>query len=167
MSRKIVKKRVREGDHLYGNTNITLLINMVMVDGKRHKATDIVYSAIDQVLKNQSIEAKEHEVKKQKVNELVERLIELAGPAVEVVSKRLGGANYQVPRAVPQSRRTAYAFRWMIQFSRGQKRGRNMIERLAKEMTDILNGVGQTVQKKEEMKRMAKANEAYAHLGRA
>ena len=148
MSRKEIKKRVRKGDRLYNNEHITLLINMVMKDGKRHKAANIVYTAIDEVLASKKIPFETAEEKQEKVNEVIDKVIEMAGPSVEVVSKRFGGANYMVPRQVPHSKRIAYAFRWMIGFAQNAKRGKSMIEKLAKEMVDIMDGMGSTIGKR-------------------
>ena len=134
----------------------TMIINAIMLDGKKSTAQKVFYDALD--LASKKLPEVEQE-------EIFTTAIENAKPAVEVRSKRVGGANYQIPREVKRARQQALAIRWVIDNSR-KKKGKPMRERLSEELVDAYNGTGASVQWKENVHKMADANKAYAHFGR-
>ena len=138
-------------DPKHGSETIARFINMVMYSGKKSVAEKIVYGAMDVIgEKNPDTLA------------LVEKALANVAPAVEVKSRRVGGATYQVPVEVRSSRRTALAMRWVIEFAR--KRGENTMPRkLAAELLEAAENRGGAVKKREETHRMAEANKAFAH----
>ncbi len=140
-------------DPKFHNEMIARFINMVMESGKKSVAEKIVYGAIDTIGdKNKSAEAVD----------LVEKALENVSPMVEVKSRRVGGATYQVPVEVRPKRRQTLAMRWVIDAAR--KRGeKNMPARLAGELLDAVEQRGAAVKKREEVHRMAEANKAFAH----
>ena len=139
-------------DPKFGSELISKFINMVMVDGKKSVAEKIVYGAIDAVV------AKE----KGEPVELTEAALGKVKPMVEVKSRRVGGATYQVPVEVRSKRQMALAMRWLIDAAR--KRGEDgMAARLAGEMADALHGRGSAMKKREDTHKMAEANKAFAH----
>ena len=140
-------------DPKFHNEMIARFINMVMESGKKSVAEKIVYGAIDNISdKNKSAEAVD----------LVEKALENVSPMVEVKSRRVGGATYQVPVEVRPKRRQTLAMRWVIDAAR--KRGeKNMPARLAGELLDAVEQRGAAVKKREEIHRMAEANKAFAH----
>lgn len=139
-------------DPLYKDKVVTKLINNLMLDGKKGVAQKICYDAFD-IIKTKT--GKEPlEVFKQAMENIM--------PALEVKARRVGGATYQVPMEVRPERRQALGLRWLVQFSRSRNE-RTMKERLAAEILDSVNGVGNTFKRKEEMHRMAEANKAFAH----
>lgn len=142
-------------DAKYGNPLVAKLINHVMKDGKKTIAEQIVYRAFDRV----------SEVKKSSPVELFELAMNNVMPNVEVKSKRVGGANYQIPMPVRGERRIALGFRWILDAARSRK-GAPMAERLAKELLEAADGVGSAVKKREDVQRMAEANRAFAHFVR-
>lgn len=148
-------KRVVAPDPVYGHLLIARFINIVMKNGKKTIAQDIVYGALESL----------KEKKQDDPVKLFEKVLETARPQVEVRSRRVGGANYQVPMPVSFDRQNALAFRWMITAARARK-GKDMKDRLASEMLDILEGVGGTIKKKDDVHRMAEANKAFAHFAR-
>jgi small subunit ribosomal protein S7 len=152
---KKIPKRVIAPDPTFNSVLLTKFINMVMERGKKTIAQSIVYGALDIL-----VEKKEGDAIK-----LFEQVMEAARPAVEVRSRRVGGANYQVPMPVTVDRQNALAFRWMIAAAKARK-GQNMVNKLASEMMDILEGVGGTMKKKDDVHRMAEANKAFAHFAR-
>ena len=139
-------------DPLYNSKVITKLINQIMQDGKKGTAQKILYGAFDII--------------KEKTNEEPMKVFEKAmaniQPALEVKSRRVGGANYQVPVEVKKERAQALAFRWLIQYSR-LRNGHSMAENLANEIIDASNGIGASVKKREDTHKMAEANKAFAH----
>lgn len=152
--RREVPKRQPLPDPKFKNIILTKFINTVMVSGKKSVAESIVYGALDIVTKRNP---KEDAVK------IFETAIENAKPLLQVKSRRVGGATYQVPVEIPPATRTALAFRWIIEFSR--KRGeKTMAERLAGELLDCYNRQGNTIKRREDTHRMAEANKAFAHL---
>ena len=165
MSRKPVKKRVRAKDNYFQSQKVSLLIHMLMKDGKKLQATNIVKDALYLALEKLHPEITDENEKKAKILELLDQVLEKAGPTVEVKTKRIGGANYPVPVPVPVDRRTALAFRWLIRFARKHKE-QTMSKKLAREILDVLAERGATIAEKLNMKRMAEANKAFAHLGR-
>ena len=152
MSRKgSTPTRLVLADPKHGSELIARFINMVMKSGKKSIAEKIVYGAMDVIgEKNADTLA------------LVEKALANVAPAVEVKSRRVGGATYQVPVEVRSSRRTALAMRWVIEFAR--KRGENTMPRkLAAELLEASENRGGAVKKREETHRMAEANKAFAH----
>ncbi|MAE46619.1 MAG: 30S ribosomal protein S7 [Planctomycetes bacterium] len=143
-------------DPKFNSMLATKIINKIMLSGKKSVAQKVFYDALD--LAAQKLPDVEQE-------EIFTTAIENAKPAVEVRSKRVGGANYQIPREVKRARQQALAIRWVIDNSR-KKKGKPMRERLAEELVDAYNGTGASVQWKENVHKMADANKAYAHFGR-
>jgi small subunit ribosomal protein S7 len=150
--RRVVAKREILPDPKYGNVTLAKFMNHVMISGKKSIAESIVYGAMDIV--------------KTKLNrdplEVFDEALENIAPLVEVKSRRVGGATYQVPVEVRASRRAALAMRWLVDFSR--KRGeKSMPQRLAGELIDASQGKGAAVKKREDVHRMAEANKAFSH----
>lgn len=150
--RRVAAKREILPDPKFGNITLAKFINHVMVSGKKSVAERIVYGALNKV---------EERTKGDPI-ELFEKALETVQPAVEVKSRRVGGATYQVPVEVRPSRRTALAMRWLVDAAR--KRGeKSMALRLAGELVDAAEGRGAAVKKREDVHRMAEANKAFAH----
>ncbi len=147
-----IAKRDVLPDPIYQNKIVTKLINNIMLDGKKGVAQKIVYDAFERIASETGKDALE--VFTDAMNNIM--------PALEVKSRRIGGATYQVPIDVRPDRRQTLALRWLTEFSR--KRGeRTMEQRLAKEIMDAANNTGASVKRKEDMHRMAEANKAFAH----
>jgi small subunit ribosomal protein S7 len=151
--RRRAVKRETDPDPVYGSRILAKFINKVMMDGKKSTARRIVYEAVEKFSKR---------IKTENPLEAFERALENAMPALEVKSRRIGGATYQVPVEIPQNRRLSMAMRWIITFSRA-KPGRSMEEALAGELADCFNNQGTTIKKKEDTHKMAEANKAFAH----
>ena len=150
--RRVVAKRDVLPDPKFDNKTLTKFINHVMVSGKKSVAEKIVYGALDAV----------HERSGSDPLELFEKALEGIAPMVEVKSRRVGGATYQVPVEVRPSRRTALAMRWLVEAAR--KRGeKSMRLRLAGELVDAAESKGSAVKKREDVHRMAEANKAFSH----
>jgi len=150
--RREIPKREVLPDPKYTSQDIAKFINVIMTRGKKSVAEAIVYGALDQIKKRSSKDPLE--VFTQAVNNVK--------PMVEVKSRRVGGANYQVPVEVRPSRRTALAMRWLVDASR--KRGeKSMTQRLASELMEAADNRGGAVKKKEDVHRMAEANKAFSH----
>ena len=143
-------------DPKFGSMLATKIINKIMLDRKKSTAQAEFYEALD--LASQKLPDVEPV-------EIFTQAIENAKPMVEVRSKRVGGANYQVPREVKKNRQQSLAIRWVIDNSR-KKKGKPMAQRLAEEFVDAYNGTGASVQWKENIHKMADANKAYAHYAR-
>ena len=139
-------------DPVYQNPLVTQLINKVMVDGKKSTAEKIVYEALEILAKRTSQDA---------VPALEESIKQIT-PVLEVRSRRVGGATYQVPVEVPQRRARTLAVRWLIEFARA-RREKSMAERLAGELVDAQSQQGGAYKRKDDIFRMAKANQAFAH----
>ena len=154
MARRKVEKRIITPDPVYSNVKVAKFINQVMRKGKKITARKVVYSAFDIV----------KEKEKKEPLEVFEQALTNAGPLVEVKSKRIGGATYQVPREVREDRRVTLAMRWILQGARSKK-GKPMREKLAQELMDAAKNEGWAVKKKIDMHRMAEANRAFAHFG--
>lgn len=152
---KQIPKRQLLPDPKYHSELLAKFINFVMERGKKTTAQVIVYGAIEELAKKKEGEALQ----------LFEKVVDTIRPQVEVRSRRVGGANYQVPMPVPSFRQNALAFRWIIEAARKRKGG-SMKDRLASEFVDILDGVGGATKKKEDVHRMAEANKAFAHFAR-
>jgi len=144
-------------DPKFGSLLASKLINAVMLDGKKTTAQKVLYDALD--LASKKLPDAEDQI------EIFTKALENVRPLVEVRSKRVGGANYQVPREVKRARQQSLAIRWIVDFAR-KKKGKPMCERLAEELVDAYNGTGQSVQWKENIHKMAEANKAYAHFAR-
>lgn len=155
MRRPIKRRPALKPDEKYNSTSVARLINYVMVRGQKETARKVVYAAFE-VIKN----AKEGGGDPL---EIFETAIRNAGPQMEVRSRRVGGANYQVPREVRPERRLALAFRWIIAAARGQK-GVPMHKALATELMAAAREEGSAVKKKEDTHKMAEANRAFAHF---
>ena len=151
--RRVEAKREILPDPKFGNITLAKFMNHVMVSGKKSVAERIVYGALDIV---------EERLKKSPV-EVFEEALDNVAPLVEVKSRRVGGATYQVPVEVRPSRRTALAMRWLVDYarSRGEK---SMPQRLAGELIDAVQGKGGAVKKREDVHRMAEANKAFSHF---
>ena len=149
--RRAVKRDVL-ADPIYNSKLVTKLINRIMIDGKKGTAQTILYDAFDIV----------KEKTNQDAMEVFNKAMENIKPALEVKSRRVGGANYQVPVEVKADRAQALALRWLVQFA-GKRGGHSMAENLANEIIDASNGVGTSVKKREDTHRMAEANKAFAH----
>ena len=152
MRRRRAPKRQVIPDVKYNSELVAYLINMVMKDGKKTVAQGIVYDAFDTV----------KEKLDQDPLEVFLQAMENCKPKVAVKSRRVGGANYQVPVEVPEDRQFGMALRWMVNYSRGRK-GKPMKVALANEIVDAYNNTGDTVKKKDDTHRMAQANKAFAH----
>jgi len=149
-----IAKRELLPDSVYNSRLITRFINNLMIDGKRSIGSRIFYNAVDKVSAKR---------KEDNPLELFKKVIESARPVVEVRSKRIGGANYQVPIEVKPDRAIALAFRWILKYSRARKE-KSMSDRLAAEFDDILNNSGATMKKRDEVHKMAEANKAFSHF---
>jgi len=151
--RRVAAKRDILPDPKFGNVTLAKFMNHVMVSGKKSVAERIVYGALDIV---------EERLKKSPV-EVFEEALDNVAPLVEVKSRRVGGATYQVPVEVRPSRRSALAMRWLVDYarSRGEK---SMPQRLAGELIDAVQGKGGAVKKREDVHRMAEANKALSHF---
>ena len=150
--RKAEKRKIAK-DPMYKSELIEKFINRLMKDGKKSIARKIVYSAIEKFSKNVKIE---------NAFTAFEQALENAKPLLEVKSRRIGGATYQVPIEISPDRRNTLAIRWIIKHSK-EKKGRSMIDGLTIELTDCYKKQGTTIKKKEDMHRMAEANKAFAH----
>lgn len=147
-----ITKRDVLPDPMYNSKLVTKLMNSLMNDGKKGVAQRILYDAFD-IIKNKT---------SQEPMEVFNKAMENIKPALEVKSRRVGGANYQVPIEVRGDRGQALALRWLTQYSR-LRGGHSMAENLANEIIDASNGVGAAVKKREDTHRMAEANKAFAH----
>ena len=145
-------KRPIINDPVYGAPIVTQLINKVLLDGKRSVAEAIVYGALEGV----------REKSGQDPVVVLKRAMDNIRPALEVRSRRVGGATYQVPVDVRPVRATTLALRWLVDFSR-KRREKTMTERLMNEILDASNGLGAAVKRREDMHKMAESNKAFAH----
>lgn len=152
--RRRAEKKPVQPDPRYNSTLVSMLINMIMRDGKKSLAQRIVYSAFQRV---------SEELGKGDPVDLLLGSLENARPKIEVKSRRVGGATYQVPVELSYLRQQSLAFRWMVMFASARK-GVPMHEALAQEIVDAYNNTGSVVRKKEDTHRMAQANRAFAHL---
>ena len=152
MRKRRAEKRDVLADPIYNSKLITKLINQIMVDGKKGTAQKILYEAFDLI--------------KEKTNrdpmEVFEEAMKNIKPALEVKSKRVGGANYQVPMEVRPERSQALALRWLVNYAR-LRGGHSMAENLANEIVDAAANTGAAVKKRQDTHRMAEANKAFAH----
>lgn len=149
-----ISKRDLTPDPKYNSRLITRFVNNLMLRGKKNTAMRTFYDAVDQLSKYNNGD---------NPLELFKKTLDSARPLVEVRSKRVGGANYQVPIEVKADRATALAIRWILKFSRSRKE-KTMADRLAAEFNDILKNTGATMKKRDEVHRMAEANKAFSHF---
>jgi len=150
--RRRAEKRKQKPDAKYGNLQLAAFIKKVMVGGKLNKAETVVYDALD------ILETRE----KKSGLEVFQQAIRNTSPVVQVKSRRVGGATYQVPTEVSHDKRIALATRWLITSARSKK-GSSMSTRLAQELGEASKNQGSSVRKKEDVHRMAEANTAFAH----
>lgn len=155
MARRKIVKRQFAPDALYNDVMVTKFINHIMRKGKKTVAKKIMYGAFD-IVKEQS---------KKDPLEVFQKALENASPLVEIRSKRVGGATYQVPIEVKANRKTSLAIRWLLNAAR-TKRGKPMREKLAEEFLAAYKNEGTAVKKKLDTHRMAEANRAFAHFAR-
>ena len=152
--RREVPKRQPLPDPKFKSITLTKFVNAVMVDGKKSTAESIVYGALEAITRR---------FPKEDAIRIFDTAIDNAKPILQVKSRRVGGATYQVPVEIAPATRTALAFRWIIDYSR--KRGeKSMADRLAGELLDCYNKTGNTIKKREDTHKMAEANKAFAHL---
>jgi small subunit ribosomal protein S7 len=147
-----IQPRPLSGDSIYENQLVTQLINRVMLHGKRSTAETIVYGALEKVGAKTG----------RPPVEVLEQAVKTVTPVLEVRSRRVGGANYQVPVEVPQRRGRTLALRWIISYAR-DRREKHMEDKLAGEILDALEQQGNAFKRKDDMYRMAQANKAFAH----
>jgi len=155
MRKKRIYKKFHQPDVVFGRVELGRFINYVMKDGKKSTAEKLVYSAFDKI----------KETTKEEPMVVFERALENTMPLLEVASKRVGGANYQVPREVRPERRFVLALRWIIGAARAKK-GKGMADKLAEEIIAASKNEGSAIKKKLDMHRMAEANRAFAHFAR-
>jgi len=154
MRRRRPEKRVIIPDPVYNDLVVAKFINNVMDAGKKSVAEKIFYNAINQV---------ESKAKVKDGLEIFRKALENVAPLLEVKSKRIGGATYQVPIEVSENRRQALAMRWIISYAKSRK-GRTMADRLSAELIAAANNEGSSIKKKEDNHRMAEANKAFSHF---
>ena len=147
-----VPKRPLVDDPVYGSKLVSQLVNRILLDGKKSIAEAIVYGALETVAEKTD----------QDPVVVLKRALDNIRPALEVRSRRVGGATYQVPVEVRPSRATTLVLRWLVDFSR-KRREKTMTERLANEIMDASNGLGAAVKRREDMHKMAESNRAFAH----
>jgi small subunit ribosomal protein S7 len=146
-------KRVIDPDPVYHSYILAKFINKLMISGKKTIARRIIYNALDQFAKK---------VKAEDPLAAFEQALENAKPTLEVKSRRIGGATYQVPVEIPAERRISMAMKWIITFA-NEKVGKSMEEGLTLELVDCFNNQGSSIKKKDDVHKMAEANKAFAH----
>jgi len=156
--RKKTKSLVREiqPDRIYNSTMVQRLINRVMLDGKKQLAERLVYGGMQKAA---------NKLKVDNPLEVFEQAMKNVQPHLETRSRRVGGANYQIPFEVKGQRQTHLTIMWFVQAARARK-GMSMLDRIASELTDAYNGQGAAVKKREDTHKMAEANRAFAHFAR-
>ncbi len=147
-----VSRREVPPDSVYGSDLVQKFISSMMWDGKRSTAQSIFYSAMEQIAQKTNDDALK----------IFKKAVENVKPVLEVKTRRVGGANYQVPVEVNPFRRQSLAIRWLILYARSRA-GKTMVDRLADELMDAANSRGGAMKKKEDVHRMAEANKAFAH----
>ena len=147
-----ISARTQDPDPVYNSVLVTQIVNRLMVDGKKSTAERVVYKALDRVGERTG----------RSPVEVLEQAIKTVTPVLEVKSRRVGGANYQVPVEVPQRRARTLAIRWIITYAR-DRREKGMSDKLANEIMDALNEQGGAYKRKDDIYRMAQANKAFAH----
>ena len=154
MRRRRPEKRTILPDPIYNDLVVAKFINYIMVGGKKSIAEKIFYNSLD-IISSQ--------LKSNEPLDIFKKAIKNVSPMLEVKSKRIGGATYQVPMEVSENRRIALAMRWILNYSRSRK-GKTMSNRLAAELIAASNNDGSSVKKKEDTHKMAEANKAFAHF---
>tara|TARA_B100000131_G_scaffold186095_1_gene179129 strand:- start:2148 stop:2615 length:468 start_codon:yes stop_codon:yes gene_type:complete len=154
MRRRRPEKRRIVPDPIYGDLIVAKFVNNLMKDGKKSVAERIFYNSLDVISKKEKID---------NPLEIFNKALKNASPVVEVKSKRIGGATYQVPIDIPENRRLALAMRWIISFARSRK-GNSMVDRLSAELIAASKNEGSTIKKKEDTHKMAEANKAFSHF---
>ena len=158
MPRKVTKSLVRtvQPDRIYNNVQVTKVINRVMLNGKKQVAERLVYNGMQKAA---------DKLKVQNPLEVFEQALNNVKPSVETRSRRVGGANYQIPFEVRGQRQQHLTTMWFVQSARSRK-GMSMEDRIALELVDAYNNTGSAVKKKEDTHKMAEANKAFAHFAR-
>jgi len=154
MRRKVKIKTEIKPDFVYNSTTVEKFINYIMKEGKKNTARKIMYDVLEEVKKK---------TKSENPLEVLESAIKNTSPLLEVRSRRIGGANYQVPREVSSKRRFTLACRWILESTRSKK-GTKMASKLAEEIISASKNEGAAVKKKENVHKMAEANRAFAHF---
>jgi small subunit ribosomal protein S7 len=154
MRRKIKAKAPIKQDSVYESEKVTKFINYCMLDGKKTTARAVVYRALEEI---------KDKTKNDNPLEIFEMALKNTGPTMEVRSRRVGGANYQIPREVRPERRQQLSMKWIIDAARAKK-GKPMHEKLAEEIISASNNEGEAVKKRENTHKMAEANKAFAHF---
>lgn len=154
MRRKINIKRELKPDAIYSSVKLTKFMNYVMESGKKNTARKIVYNCMEDIKEKAKVEAP---------LEVFEAALKNTAPQMEVRSRRVGGANYQVPREVRPERKQALSMKWIVEAARGKK-GKPMAEKLADEIIAASKNEGEAVKKRENVHKMAEANKAFAHF---
>ena len=154
MRRKLKAKPKVTPDLVYDSEKVGKFINFLMLDGKKNTARKIIYGALDEI---------KEQTKNDSPLEIFELALKNTGPTMEVRSRRVGGANYQIPREVRPERRLFLSMKWIIDAARSKK-GKPMHERLAEELIAASNNEGEAIKKRENTHRMAEANKAFAHF---
>lgn len=152
MRKNAAPRRDVPADPLYESVLVTQVINKVLLDGKRSTAERIVYSALSTIGQRTSDDPVA----------TLKRAVENVKPPLEVRSRRVGGATYQVPVEVRPRRANTLAIRWIVEFARA-RRERTMAERLANEIMDASNGIGAAIKRRDDLQKMADSNKAFAH----
>ncbi len=145
-------RRPMPADPVYGSPLVSQLVSKILVDGKKSVAQNIVYSALEGTRAKTDVDPVQ----------TLKRALDNVRPSLEVKSRRVGGATYQVPVEVKPARATTLALRWLVSFSR-DRREKTMAERLMNEILDASNGLGASVKRREDTHKMAEANKAFAH----
>ena len=153
MRKKKAPKRYVQPDPKFGDIMVTQFVNRIMYEGKKSTAYSVFYGALELV----------EERTKENGMEVWKKAIQNVGPSVEVKSKRIGGANFQIPTEVRGERRASVAMKWLIQYSRARN-GKSMADKLASEIVAASKGEGSAFKKKEDTHKMAEANKAFAHF---
>ncbi len=154
MRRPVKNRNIVGPDMKFNSTKVEKFINSVMWDGKKSTARKVVYDAFDII---------QEKTKAESPLEVFETALRNVGPAMEIRSRRVGGANYQVPREVRPERKQALAYRWILQAARARK-GMPMANRLAEEIIAASNNEGPAIKKKDDTHKMAESNKAFAHF---
>lgn len=154
MRRKVTNRNIAGKDYKYDSEKIGKFINYVMIRGQKETARGIVYDALEEVKEKAKVED---------VMEVLDNALKNTGPMMEVRSRRVGGANYQIPREVRPERRSFLSMKWIIEAAREAK-GKNMSSRLADEIMLAAKNEGKAVKKREDTHKMAEANKAFAHF---
>ena len=154
MRRPVKHRNIPKPDSVYESQKLGQFINYVMQDGKKNVARKVVYAALSEIKEKTKLE---------NPLEIFETALRNVGPSVEVRSRRVGGANYQVPREVRPERKIALAMRWILDAAR-KKGGAPMHKRLADELLAASNNEGEAIKKRENTHKMAEANKAFAHF---